>query len=453
MNKNNYIKQLEDTILQISIERDDALERVKDLEKKLNKVTNKLKIYENPHTPPSIQTIKKKEENKSSKTDRTLKKRGAPKGHRGATRKKPEPDEIQHVTVKNCPKCNKKLGKPIRTETKIVEDLPPPQKIKVTQFELNIYRCKNCGSEVKAKHEDCPQKGNFGIFLLVYITMLKFHLRGVIRKVQEFVAYNNSFEISVMGINNILLRVADSCKNRYEEIIARIKVSKWVHIDETGMKVNGKKWWLWIFRSSEDEILVVIRKSRGSDVVKEILGKDFKGPAIVDGWRAYSWIETIQRCWAHLIREVDDYKDESRSGKRLSKEIDVKFDTLKDFLDKTPSMRRRKQQKIIFDKEMEDLVKRYSKYEELQKPLTYIENGLGNWYTCLLYPGMQPTNNLGEQAIREHVIIRKIIGTFRSVKGSQSYQYIASMLATWKLHDKNVFEELENLLRDELCLK
>jgi hypothetical protein len=67
--------------------------------------------------------------------------------------------------------------------------------------------------------------------------------------------------------------------------------------------------------------------------------------------------------------------------------------------------------------------------------------------------GMEPTNNLEEQAMREHVIMRKIIGTFRSENGSANYQYIASALATWKLQGKNPFEELESLLRMELCLK
>jgi transposase len=65
---------------------------------------------------------------------------------------------------------------------------------------------------------------------------------------------------------------------------------------------------------------------------------------------------------------------------------------------------------------------------------------------------MEPTNNLGEQAMREHVVMRKIIGCFRSENGSQNYQYIASMLASWNLQGKNMFVELEKLLRRELCL-
>jgi len=67
-------------------------------------------------------------------------------------------------------------------------------------------------------------------------------------------------------------------------------------------------------------------------------------------------------------------------------------------------------------------------------------------------PGMKPTNNLGEQAMREHVILRKIIGCFRSENGAEKYPYIASLLTDWRLQRKNGFEELEQLLRRELCM-
>ena len=65
---------------------------------------------------------------------------------------------------------------------------------------------------------------------------------------------------------------------------------------------------------------------------------------------------------------------------------------------------------------------------------------------------LTPTNNLGEQAMREHVILRKIIGCFRSENEVENYQYIISLLADWKLQGKNGFEELEKLLRRELCM-
>jgi hypothetical protein len=111
----------------------------------------------------------------------------------------------------------------------------------------------------------------------------------------------------------------------------------------------------------------------------------------------------------------------------------------------------RRSMKEKYDTRMEEIVKRYDSFSELHKPVEYIRNGLGSWFTCLLYPGMEPTNNLAEQAIREHVVIRKIIGTFRSEEGSQNYQYISSLLATWNLKGESMFVEMDKILRKELC--
>ena len=97
---------------------------------------------------------------------------------------------------------------------------------------------------------------------------------------------------------------------------------------------------------------------------------------------------------------------------KLSDEIHPMFRELKESL-KSQYGEQRKAVKIAFDIRMEDLVKRYDQYVDLHKPVEYIRNGLGSWFTCLLYPGMEQTNNLADQAIREHVVIRKIIGTFR----------------------------------------
>ena len=431
----DYIHQLETTVELLTDENTKLREENETLKKRLL-------LYENPHTPPSLQRFK-------SKTDKTPGKRGAPIGHKGVTKVLGEPDEIIHVSEMKCPKCSHILGSPIRTEKKTIFDIPPPQKIKVTEYDLDVYRCVNCGIEVKAKHMDCPQTGDMGIYLLNYITMLKYNLRGVIRKVQEFLKTNNDLDLSVKGINDALLRVGDACRSEYAAIQDRIRRSKWVHIDETGIHVDGKKYWLWSFRSAENDILVVIIDSRGRDVVKETMGEDFHGPVIVDGWKAYSYLTIIQRCWAHLIREVDAFISLEK-GKELSEEIHSMFKDLKKSLE-SEDMDQRRSMKIEFDSMMDDIVKRYDPHKELHKPVEYIRNGLGNWFTCLLYPGMEPTNNLAEQAIREHVVIRKIIGTFRSEGGSRNYQYIASLLSTWRLKGQNMFVEMDKILRKELC--
>ncbi len=455
MTIDDYIRKLEETLLRIQEleKQNEYLSKQKvQLEKENEDLKKKLLFYENPNTPPSARKIQK--------TDKTTainipvpKKRGAPNGHKGATRLTKEPDEIIDVIADHCEKCNSSnTEKQDKCQTSIIEDFPPPQKIKTTQYNLWEVKCKDCGHQYISKHPDCPKTGNFGIFLLVYIVMLKFHLRGVIRKIQDFVMRYNDFEISPKGINDILLRVGSACKKDYEEKVQKIRSAKWRYIDETGIKVNGDNWWLWIFRTDTNETLVVIRKSRGIKVLEEILGLEHRGANIADGWRAYSWIDNLQRCWAHLLREVDHAKDISKNGKRLSEDIHASFKNLRDFLDRDPSIEERREKKVVFEEELEAIAAKYSDFKELEKPLTYLKNGFGFWYTCVLFPGMEPTNNLGEQAMREHVIIRKIIGCFRSENGAENYQYIASLLATCRLQDKNGFVELEKILRQELCL-
>ncbi|MEM0493395.1 MAG: IS66 family transposase [Candidatus Thermoplasmatota archaeon] len=433
-------------IKKIKKENQELKEKIRDLEKRLA-------YYENLHTPSSARRLSEEKVSDTRKSDEDRRK-GAPRGHRGATRLRPEPDETIDVVDEECERCgSRNLQEVEEKETCTVEDfIPAKKKVKVTRFVRHKVRCLDCGHEFFSKHPDCPQKGDFGVVLLVYITMLKFHLRGVLQRIQDFLFYNNGFEISVKGIHDILLRVGDVCKISYEKSLKRIRDAAWVHIDETGIKINGEKYWLWIFRTNDNHVLVVIRKSRGKKVLDEILGEKWNKPLIVDGWKAYWDYPIVQRCWAHLLREMDAFKEVSDNGRLLSETIHQCFDGLKKFLEKNPSMMEREKQKIMFDNTLRDIVEKYSFFKELKKPVEYLKNGFGKWCTCFVFPGMEPTNNLGEQAMREHVIMRKIIGCFRSKNGAANYQYIASLLASWKLQNKNIFEELENLLRQKLYL-
>ena len=448
-----YIQELEQEKQKLEQEKQVLEKENQELKEKIRDLERRLAFYSNPHTPPSARMLS---EGKTSEVRPSTEagRRGAAQGHKGATRVRPEPDETIDVVDEKCERCGSQHVQ--RTEEKgtaIIEDfVPAEKKVKVTRFHRYTMRCLDCGHEWMSHHPDCPTKGDFGVVLLVYITILKFHLRGVLQKIQEFLYYENGFDISVKGIHDVLLRVGDVCRIGYNKTLEKVRSAAWVHIDETGIKINGEKYWLWIFRTNDNYVLVAIRKSRGKKVLDEILGPAWDKPIIVDGWRAYWDYPIVQRCWAHLLREIDAFKEVSENGRCLSEAIHQHFTHMKEFLEKNPSMSEREQQKIVFDADLRAIVEAYSAYTELKKPMKYLLNGLGKWYTCLLYPGMEPTNNLGEQAMREHVIMRKIIGCFRSKNGAVNYQYIASLLASWKLQNKNFFEELENLLRQELCL-
>ena len=56
---------------------------------------------------------------------------------------------------------------------------------------------------------------------------------------------------------------------------------------------------------------------------------------------------------------------------------------------------------ITFDTRIEDLMKRYDQYLNLQKPVEYIKKDLGSRFSYLLHQEMKPKNNLAEQATHE----------------------------------------------------
>ena len=100
---------------------------------------------------------------------------------------------------------------------------------------------------------------------------------------------------------------------------------------------------------------------------------------------------------------------------------------------------------------LKELIEYYSKYPELESVVKYINFNLGNWFTCIKVEGIEPTNNLAEQAIREPVLVRKIIGAFRSETGKENYEKLASVIASWQLRGLDLRDELKRMLMKNLC--
>ena len=129
----SYIRELESTIGKLTGE----IETLRNENESLKK---KLLLYENPHTPPSLQPFRPKAENPPGK-------RGAPAGHKGAIRVSGKPDEIIHVSMEKCPKCSHPLESPIRMEKKTIFDIPPPQKVKVPKTILMYISAETADQE------------------------------------------------------------------------------------------------------------------------------------------------------------------------------------------------------------------------------------------------------------------------------------------------------------------
>ena len=127
------------------------------LKAKVIELESRLAQYENAHTPPSLRRgrNRKKDQDKSNKG-----KPGQKIGHKGVTRPYAMPDRQVDVTMDRCPDCGTDLGAPFRIDSRIIEEIPDPQPIMVTEYRIAHYICPCCRKEVVANNSSCPHKGS-----------------------------------------------------------------------------------------------------------------------------------------------------------------------------------------------------------------------------------------------------------------------------------------------------
>ena len=414
----------------------------KELKKKIEDLESQLSFFKNPHTPPSKQFFKKR-------ISQVSKKLGAPLCHKGATKENLEPDEIVNHLLKRCPHCKDILCKPFDFEERIVEEIPEHQPVKVTKHIISFYNCKNCGI-VTAK-TDLPNEGNLGKNILVHTALMKYDDRLPARKVANTLNRTFLLKTTHSTVLNIIQRIVKTIQQAYEQLKIQIRNFFNVYIDETSIKVQGKTFWIWIF-TTLTTTLFVIRKSRHCKIVKEILGENFKGVINCDGWETYKKYKNsnknilLQRCWAHTKREVESVAEKYDEVKPL-------FKWFQDIYTMTCNAREGKKsfhQRIKLKERCENELRRWldvtKPYKELKTVRTKIENGFEDWFTCVLYPEVEPTNNRAERMLREEVVLRKITGTLRNEKGTTANEVMMSLITTWKQQNKNPFSELRALL-------
>ena len=419
--------------------RDEILDELIDKIIEIDKLKKKLRRYENPHTPPSKDS-RKSRTNFVSKTGLAVGKRT---GYKGATRKRKEPTDFINCFDGLCSQCGKH-NKPIKIKEKIYEEIPDPQPVKIVKAEWGVYEC-SCGHHWESKPREVPDKGIFGKNMQAQITLLRFDDRLPLRKTISAIERQYKTTLTSKAVYDVTKRVADKATPEYEKIKKKIRRTTHLNIDETKIKVEGKTYWLWVFRSQKN-VFFVIHKKRNRTVLEEILGYNYKGIIICDGLSAYEeYTKYLQRCWAHILRETKEMAEKYDDAKPMHQWMKDLFTVVKSASTKDPPKKRQK----LYDKciqEMKNLIKIYSSYTHLTKVVTTIKNGLDFWFTRIIHPQIKPTNNDGERSLREMVVIKKIIGTLRNQDGADVMAKMMTLISTWRLNGQNPFYSLRAII-------
>ena len=263
---------------------------------------------------------------KASVKRRGRKRPGRPKGHAAALR--PMPDHIDaHQAVplptddsgrEACPWCKSGLSD-VEDREHIIEDIIPA-KVVVICYHTRSGWCPCCRKQVESRALEQPPPANIphgqvGINALSTAMLLRIAHRLPFRQVQRIFLDLPNFSISPGTVADQVQRVAKWLEGDYEQMILKLRCAGVVYADETSWRTDGKNGWLWTVTSDTDT-LYHVDKSRGGQVIVDLLGEAFGGTLVSDFYSAYSKITCKkQKCLCHLLRELAESAEQSEAFK------------------------------------------------------------------------------------------------------------------------------------------
>jgi len=414
--------------------------------------------------PPSSDIVKPKPKQKKPGRPKKRKRGGQP-GHQRQLREPLPPERVDEtIDYEIDDDLIAQLGLVPTGDFDIIQHIELPEiPIDVTEHRLMIYE----DAEGQIYIPDCPELNGpiFGPRLLSTIGWLKSVAHCSYTNVEKWMEDILQVPVSRGYLSKICTGIISaSLADAYVELTAAIPRQQQLGSDETSIKNNGKKHWIWCI-SSTSFSLFHIAKTRSRDVLEKLVGSEFAGYLNFDYFSAncsFAWNFWIkaQYCWAHLIRDIrflekhpdkktnawaEQLLDRSRrmfsawhrrdemTAEGFSRSMQVHRDRFLEVVRQPPATQ-----------EAKTLAARFAIVEYFDEDR--LESGRydlsQDYFRFMFAEGVEPTNNHSEQQVRHCVIDRKITQGTRSEVGQRYHERMWSAIATCKKQNRNFFDFL-----------
>lgn len=426
---------------------------------------------------PSSHDKNRQKPNPKSLRQKTGRKAGGQKGHKGHTLKfNPEPDVVKTHRPTQCAHCKTTLADDIAVSEiakRQVFDLPPLRFV-TTEHQVETVPCPCCGKETRAKF---PSSVTNPVQYGSQVKRLAIYLRT-----EQFIPYERSrqmladlFElpISTGSLQNFVQIGYEQVKPATAAIKAAVTSAAVAHADETGFYVNGKRNWLHTV-STPELTYFAAHQRRGQVATDEIdILPKFSGTLVHDAWATYfkykllahalcnvhhlrnltAIVENDQQQWAALMicfllaakQQVGVAYQDGQSGLPTDQieRIHQLYDTIValGFTENPlptanpPPVRRGRRKKT----KARNLVERFEKRKDAI--LRFVHDFKVPF-----------DNNLAERDIRMMKVQQKISGCFRSQEGAEQFCHLRSYISTIRKQSLNVWEALGSLFDGDILI-
>ena len=409
----------------------------------------------NSSQPPSSDGPGKQVDPKKTKSS---KRRGGQKGHQGHRRKLVPIEEVNEIVShkpEKCAGCGTKLEgedpEPYRYQ---VTELPPIKPY-VTEHQVHKVICPCCGEENRGELPPEVAASQFGPNLVALVVLMMGVYRLSKRQVKSLLEDCFDIKMATGSVVNQQSAVSEALGEPVDEACDHVQEQAVRNIDETGWHQHDqeKKGWLWVVVTPMVTVFK-IGMSRAGKVAKELLGEESRGIVGSDRYSAYTWLANRLRqiCWAHLLRDFQKILERKGAsgvvGRYLRQEgedllalwAQVRDGPLPhaDFLVKLPVI----QDRIRFWLTVGAACS-HAKTSRTCRRILKVETAL---WTFTTHPGVEPTNNSAERALRKAVIWRRISYGTQSEDGSRFVERILTVVETCRQQDRNPLEYLRQVI-------
>lgn len=437
-----------------------ALEkRVAELEARLNRSP------QNSSLPPSTQHPHAKPPSAKPKSKRN---RGGQPGHLRHERAlipAEQCDGIVPLKPTACRRCGQRFNgrdrfradlDPLRHQ---VWELPEIEPI-VTEYQRHRLTCCGCGETTCAELPAGVSTCTAGPRLVALTAMLMGCFRQSKRRVALFLEQVLGQPCSPGWVVKLQNQATAALRPSYEQLAAQLPAQEQLSLDETPSKEGPTKAWLWTCVARKFTVFA-LRATRGACVVAELLGESYGGVVTCDRAKAYFPVGAtgrLQWCWAHLKRDFQALIDsDDGQVKRLghdlmrpTKELFRHWSRCRDGTIARETFRRLMQP---IRREVEALLLRgdFSGNPRLAGMCGPLYKHRAWLWTFVDRPGVEPTNNASERALRHAVIWRKLSFGTQSAAGSRFVETILTVVETCRQHGRNLFAFLTEAIQASLA--
>lgn len=328
----------------------------------------------------------------------------------------------------------------------------------VRRFDIHVGRCRGCHRRVQGRHplQISDALGAAAVHLGPQAIALAVSLNkqcGLsFGKIATVFRTRFGLHITASALVRALHRAAAKGQPTYAALCETVRTSPVVVPDETGWKVGGLLYWLWVFATTTTTVYR-IRRGRGFDDAASVLGADFAGGLGRDGWAPYRQFADAfhQTCLGHLLRRcrlVQRDHPRARFPARLARILQHALHVRDRRAAGTMSAHGVDVARGHLFNQVLDLLEDPGTIPDVQRFARHLVVELPALFSFLVDADLDATNWRAEQAIRPAVITRKVCGGGnRSRQGADTQQILASILRTAHQRGLDTTDVLTTLLR------